>query len=124
MIPLESVATLVRLLDFRKSGQRYGDGVTHFVGETGQKTLPGRLVRVVERLTSAKIVAIRFFTGAKAKDPDGHVAFLVDKGFDATSRMQKGGTFYGSVVVKPSQLEQIVDALSKRSLRVEGLIAR
>ena len=101
-----------------------GDGVTHFVGKTSRKAIPGRLVRLAEKLTSAKSVEIQVFTGAKAKDPDGHVAFLVEKGFNAKSQLQKGGTYRGSVVVKRSELDKFVDVLSKRGLRVEGLAVR
>ena len=101
-----------------------GDGVTHFVGKASKATHPGRLVDLAEELTTRQRAELELFTRAKSKDPGGHVAFLIDKGFEAKTELQKGQTYRGRVLVKRSDLDKFLETLSKRGLRVEGLAVR
>ena len=98
-----------------------GADATHIVGADGKSAHPGRLVRLVERLTGGASVELTLFEDAASEDPDGLIAFLKGKGLKATSTLQKDQSYRGVIEVRSADLDAAVKTLAERGLRVDGL---
>jgi hypothetical protein len=97
-----------------------GDAGTTWVSPKEVRTLPGRLVELVERLNRREPQEVVLAVHAPEEEVRSLTAFLKSRGFDAVSSMEKGGLFGGTVKLNVRDLSKLAAALSERGLRVEG----
>lgn len=79
-------------------------------------TVPGQWIPLADTLNDERKTDVTLFTYSSHPDPDGHLGYFKQMGFQVKQELQKGMTHNGSVVVSRAQLPEFAVAYTKRDL--------